>query len=201
MNKEQIKSLIQAKIVGQGNQINSGSDVPIILNAIIDLIVEGGASTQEIDDFEEFDEGTNYAKDDIVRRTGKLFIFTADKDAGAWDADKVEQVTVYDLLSSRLPVMASVDISALQSANLTAEEAAAAGFDALTIQALQQADNPTVHFNDMCVTFNGVEVISDDLVNQSALVVHTAVGGGTLHKCILSLYTDGRVVYTVTDIQ
>lgn len=155
----------------------------------------------EIDNFEEYSETTNYATGDIVRHNGKLYYFTANKDAGEWDSSKVERTTIFDLLTSRLPVTASVTISALESANLSAEEAAAAGFDALTIQALQRADNPTVHFSDMCVTFNGVEVISDDLVNQSALIVHTAVGGGTLHKCILSLYTDGRIVYTVTEIE
>lgn len=210
MTKQELKDLIRSNIEGQGNQVDSGSKLPIILNEIIDKI--GGdidlseyAKLAEIDDFEEFDEETDYEKDAIIRKEGKLFQFTDDKDAGPWDASKVEQTNIFSILLGMIEEMReftpTVTISALQSSNLTAEQAAAAGFTPAVIAMLQQAHKPTIEFSDMCVSFNAVEVISDDLVNQSTIIVHTAVGGGTLYKAILSLYTDGRIVYTVTEIQ
>ena len=42
MTKDQIKSLISAKIAGQGNQVDSGGALDEILNAIVDAIPEGG---------------------------------------------------------------------------------------------------------------------------------------------------------------
>lgn len=204
MTKQQLKALVAANIAGQGNQVDVGSTLPTVFNEIIDKLQDGDlseyAKTEEVDNFEEFDSTTYYSTGDIVRREGRLSAFKTNH-IGEWNEEDVEGTTVFDILSAMLPTTATVTISALQSADMTAEQASAAGFDALTIQALQKADNPTVHFSDMCVTFNAVEVISDDLVNQSALVVHTAVGGGTLYKAILSLYTDGRVVYTVTELE
>lgn len=38
MTKEQLKDLIAATIAGQGNQIDAGSKLPVILNGIIDMI-------------------------------------------------------------------------------------------------------------------------------------------------------------------
>lgn len=173
------------------------------MRGIIEL-TNGGAKTVEIDDFEDFDETTAYQTGDIVRYDGKLYKFTANKDAGEWDATKVEQTNVfailYEMIDDLREVTPTVTISALESADMTAEQAAAAGFTPAVIAMLQQAHKPTIEFSDMCVSFNAVEVISDDLVNQSTIIVHTAVGGGTLYKAILSLYTDGRVVYTVTEI-
>lgn len=222
MTKEELKVLVAANIAGQGNQVDTGSTLPAILNGIIDKMGEAA----ELDDFEDFDEKTAYQKGDIVRYEGKLYKFTANKDAGEWDATKVEQTNVVSIildvigdlsqlgtdvkssivgaineLLQRIEDVPTVTISALETADMTAEQAAAAGFTPNLITYLQQAHNPTIEFSDMCVTFNAVEVISDDLVNQSTIIVHTAVGGGTLYKAILSLYTDGRVVYTVTEIQ
>lgn len=210
MTKEELKELVATKIAGQGNQVDTGSTLPAILNGIIDKLFEGVdlsayAKKVEIDDIEDFDESTAYQTGDIVRYDGKLYKFTANKDAGEWDATKVEQTNVftilYEMIDELREVTPTVTISALQSADLTAEQAAAAGFTPAVIAMLQQAHKPTIEFSDMCVSFNAVEVISDDLVNQSTIIVHTAVGGGTLYKAILSLYTDGRVVYTVTEIQ
>lgn len=205
MTKEELKALVSAKIVGQGNQVDVGSTLPLVLNEIIDKIVEGGDITSyaklvEVDNFEEFSATTSYSIGDIVRKDGVLYRFTHEH-SGAWDGEHAEATTVFDLLYALTPTSVATTISALTSATLTKEEATAAGFDALAIEALQKADNPTVHFSDMCVTFNGVEVISNDLVNQSALIVHTAVGGGELYKAILSVYTDGRIAYTVTPIE
>lgn len=44
MKKDQIKSLISAKIAGQGNQVDSGGALDEILDAIVDAIPEGGGS-------------------------------------------------------------------------------------------------------------------------------------------------------------
>lgn len=196
MTKEQLQKLIDTLVLGQGNQVDLGSALPKLLTAFNSAM----ANVAEIDDFEDFSENTLYSTGDIVRYDGKLYRFIANKNKGEWDEDKVEGVTVFSLILEKLPVTATFNQSALESADLTAEQAAAAGLDALTVLALQKSDNPTIHFSDMCVTFNSVEVISDDLVNQSAIIVHTAVGGGELYKAILSLKTDGSVTYTVTQI-
>lgn len=210
MTKEQLKVLVATKIAGQGNQVDAGSTLPAILNEIIDKLFDGGgdlddyAKIVEVDDFEGFDETTSYSGGDTVRKDGLLYTFTH-LHQGPWDPEHVEQTNVFTVLSDMIDALKefvpTVTISALESADMTAEQAAAAGFTPAVISALQQAHKPTIEFSDMCVTFNAVEVISDDLVNQSTIIVHTAVGGGTLYKAILSLYTDGRVVYTVTEIQ
>lgn len=44
MTKEEIKTLISAKVAGQGNQVDSGGALDAILNAIVDSIPEGGGS-------------------------------------------------------------------------------------------------------------------------------------------------------------
>lgn len=196
MTKEQLLKLVADRVTGQGNQVDLGGALTDILGNLINSLV----NIAEVDEFEDFSENTLYSIGDIVRYDGKLYRFIANKNKGEWDEDKVEGVTVFSLILEKLPVTATFNQSALQSADLTAEEAAAAGLDALTVLALQKSDNPTIHFSDMCVTFNSVEVISDDLVNQSAIIVHTTVGGGELYKAILSLKTDGSVTYTVTQI-
>lgn len=42
MTKDEIKSLVAAKIAGQGSMVDVGGGLPTILNEIIDLIPEGG---------------------------------------------------------------------------------------------------------------------------------------------------------------
>lgn len=44
MTKQEIKDLVAAKLVGQGNQVDLGSALPAILNGIIDLIQEPAPS-------------------------------------------------------------------------------------------------------------------------------------------------------------
>lgn len=217
MTKEELKALVAAKIAGQGNQVDTGSVLPKVLDEIIDKAFEGGGGDLtdyvkkvEVDNFEEFDETTSYSEGDVVRKDGALSKFTH-LHQGPWDPEHVEQTTLFDLLHdyaesidervSVLEFIPTVTISALETADMTAEQASAAGFTADVIAKLQAAHHPTIEFSDMCVTFNAVEVISEDLVNQSAIIVHTAVGGGTLYKAILSLKTDGSVTYTVTEIQ
>lgn len=95
MKPSEILGVIAKKIEGQGTNVDAGSVLPSILKAI----VENGASKVEVDDFEEFDTTTAYSEDDIVRNDGKLHIFTADKSAGAWDASKVSQTSVFGELS------------------------------------------------------------------------------------------------------
>lgn len=46
MTKEEIKSLISAKIAGQGNQVDSGGALDEILNEIVDAIPEGGGDVK-----------------------------------------------------------------------------------------------------------------------------------------------------------
>ena len=52
MSKEEIKALIGEKIAGQGNQVDAGSALPIILNEIVDMASQsggGGAVVIELD--------------------------------------------------------------------------------------------------------------------------------------------------------
>ena len=44
MTKEQVKAEVLAKISGQGNQVDSGGALATILDAIVDLIPEGGGN-------------------------------------------------------------------------------------------------------------------------------------------------------------
>lgn len=176
-----------------------------------------GVSTEELFDFEEFDESTGYSKTDIIKKEGKLYEFTANKTAGAWDPSKVEQTNLFTILNNPIVKLEdkvdeledkvdeyhfipTVTISALTTSDMTAEQAAAAGFTPAVIAALQAAHNPTIEFSDMCVTFNSVEVVSGDLVNQSAVIVHPEETVLELYKVLLSLNTNGAVTYTVTKL-
>lgn len=40
MSKEEIKEMIDSTLVGQGNQMDLSDKLPVILNAILDLIEE-----------------------------------------------------------------------------------------------------------------------------------------------------------------
>lgn len=103
MNRDQIKSLINRKIFGQGNQVDLGTALPNILNAIMDL----GASTEEVDDFENFDPETSYAEGDIVRKDGKLYKFTTNHD-GEWEFADVEQTNVMEILGGNTPSYSTI---------------------------------------------------------------------------------------------
>lgn len=48
MTTEEIKDLIASKIAGQGNQVDSGGALPTILNEIVDMASQGGATPIEI---------------------------------------------------------------------------------------------------------------------------------------------------------
>ncbi len=196
MTKQQIRELVRKTIEGQGTQVDAGSTLPTIFYGIID----GMSETSEVDDFEDFHAATAYAQGDIVRYEGKLYVFTEDKDAGPWDATKAEATTVFNLLYDMMPLTVTTTISALEAADLTAEQAAAAGFTTLAVNSLFMATNPTIHFSDMSVTFNTVDVISHELVNLSTVIVHTTTGGGELLKAILSVNINGSVSYHVTNL-
>lgn len=108
MTKNELKALVAAKIAGQGTAVDAGPVLPAIFNGIID----GDASIAELDDFEEFDEATAYSTGDIVRRDGKLYKFIANKSAGAWDATKVTQTTVFAILSGMIGLLSSLTTTA-----------------------------------------------------------------------------------------
>lgn len=196
MTKQQIRELVRRTIEGQGTQVDAGSTLPAIFYGIID----GMSEASEVDDFEDFVPTTAYSQGDIVRHEGKLYVFTEDKAAGPWDDTKVEGTTVFNLLYDMMPVTVTSTISALETADLTAEQAAAAGFTTLAVNSLFTTVNPTVHFSDMSVTFNTVDVISHELVNLSAMIVHTTTGGGEILKAILSVNINGSVSYHVSNI-
>lgn len=46
MSKEEIKALILAKIAGQGSMVDVGGALPTILDAILDIIPEGGGGIE-----------------------------------------------------------------------------------------------------------------------------------------------------------
>lgn len=97
--KEQLKAIVAAKILGQGDQVDIGNALPEILNEIIDEL-DNRASKAEVDNFNEFSKESSYLKDAIVRYQGKLYQFTANKDAGDWDSAKVSQTSVYELATA-----------------------------------------------------------------------------------------------------
>ena len=98
MTRDEIIAAIDAKIAGQGNQIDAGSVLPEILKGIISL-VETKASKAEVDDFEEFDEATSYVAGDIVRHDDKLYKFT-DEHTGAWNPEAVVQECVVTIVTA-----------------------------------------------------------------------------------------------------
>lgn len=81
MTKEEIKTLISAKIAGQGNQVDSGGALDEILKAIVDSIPEGGGV--DIPEF-VFDESRRYYiteeqygvldSSPLVKVNGELFV-------------------------------------------------------------------------------------------------------------------------------
>lgn len=74
MTKEEIKALINAKITGQGNEIDAGSVLPSILGAIIDLAGEGGGGGGGGDDpdIPTVTEEVTYAELVELRNSGTL---------------------------------------------------------------------------------------------------------------------------------
>lgn len=63
------------------------------------------AATQAVSDMisGEFDDATSYSTGDVVVKEGKLYIFTDDHAAGAWDAGDVSETTVADLIANAEP--------------------------------------------------------------------------------------------------
>lgn len=96
MTRQEIEALIDKKIAGQGTAIDAGSVFPSVLKGII----SNSAETSEVDDFEEFSTSTAYSAGDIVRKEGKLYKFTASKDAGAWDSTKVSATSLFGILTA-----------------------------------------------------------------------------------------------------
>lgn len=96
MNKQELLYLIEAKIEGQGNQVDTGSILPTILKGLVNGVAD---TLLEVDDFEEFDATTPYSQGDVVRYDGKLYEFTTDH-TGEWNEDDVEQTNVFTLLTN-----------------------------------------------------------------------------------------------------
>lgn len=109
MTTTEIKALVAAKIAGQGTMLDVGNALPSVINSLCDLVdilsakvkalEETRATTQEVDDFEEFDTTTSYSENDIVRYQGKLYQFDVDHDPGEWDSQEVTQTNVVTILT------------------------------------------------------------------------------------------------------
>lgn len=52
MTKEEMKALVSAKIAGQGNQVDLGSALPELLNAIVDSLPERAPITIDLSGYE-----------------------------------------------------------------------------------------------------------------------------------------------------
>lgn len=59
----------------------------------------GGGGTSESVIASAFSSSTAYTKGDYVMKSGKLYVFTADHAAGAWDASDVSEVSVGEELT------------------------------------------------------------------------------------------------------
>lgn len=90
-------------------------------------------------------------------------------------------------------------ISALETREMTAEEATAVGFSVDVIMQLTRVAHPTIRFSDMVVTFNAYEVITDQLSIWTAVVYDAPAD--TVYHCALYLYYDGRILYNVDVMQ
>ena len=90
-------------------------------------------------------------------------------------------------------------ISALQTVEMTADQATAAAFTMDVIKQLTRVAHPTIRFADMVVTFNAYETISNELSIWSAVVYDAP--SDTVYHCALYLYYDGRILYNVDVMQ
>lgn len=180
MTKEQLKELVATNIAGQGNQVDTGSTLPAILNGIIDKMGEAA----EIDDFEDFDETTAYQTGNVVRYGGKLYKFTANKDAGEWDATKVERTNVFSLLVDLIP---ATPLMVQSDGNTTA---GTYQVPALTVEQVEQAYNAVVtgrgciivdHDETMHAYVNQADQLNDELsigiLFYSSLVLTYTISG------------------------
>jgi hypothetical protein len=73
MTKEEIKAKIQATIAGQGSAVDIGGQLPTILDAIIDLIPEGGEipiATAETLGGVKVGEGLNITEEGLLSAQG-----------------------------------------------------------------------------------------------------------------------------------
>lgn len=180
MTKKQLKELVATNIAGQGNQVDTGSTLPAILNGIVDKMGEAA----EIDDFEDFDETTAYQTGDIVRYEGKLYKFTANKDAGEWDATKVERTNVFSLLVDLIP---ATPLMVQSDGNTTA---GTYQVPALTVEQVEQAYNAVVtgrgciivdHDETMHAYVNQADQLNDELsigiLFYSSLILTYTISG------------------------
>lgn len=90
-------------------------------------------------------------------------------------------------------------ISALETREMTAEEATASGFSMDVIMQLMRVAHPTIRFSDMVITFNAYEVITDQLSIWTSVVYDAP--SDTEYHCALYLYYDGRILYNVDVMQ
>lgn len=90
-------------------------------------------------------------------------------------------------------------LSALEPANLSAQEAQEAGFTMDVIAALTVKAHPTIKFADMVVTFNAYEIITNELSIWTAVIYDAP--DDTVYHAALYLYYDGRILYNVDVMQ
>ena len=105
-------------VEGAGKSFSAGTDVCIVnvgtkaapdmkLNVAANFIdltpVENNINKLSSDIAPEFDQTKAYSEGDKVMYEKQLYIFTAAKTAGAWDASKATSTTVTDLIESAEP--------------------------------------------------------------------------------------------------
>ena len=187
MGKEELLAAVGRFIAGQGNQAGTEALAEILVN-----IIENSAANST-DTVEQFDPTTSYVAGDIVRRGSGIYKFIVPHE-GEWSDEDVEPTTIMDIIGDEV---VRTHISAFEQSNLTAEQAAGAGFSADIIKSLWEKAHPTVKFIDQMVTFNAMEETSHELSIHSA--VFYAAAKNKMYKAALYLYADGRLVYNVVE--
>ena len=94
MTTKEIKEKVAHGIVGQGNQVDTGSVLPEVLNAL----AENGVSVETIVEYSQFSEEVNYKSGDIVRHDGEIYIFTKDHLFGEWEDDDARSINVQEIV-------------------------------------------------------------------------------------------------------
>lgn len=106
--------------------------------ADLQTAVLGGMDLSKISDdiAPQFDSDESYSKGDIVIYQDVLYIFTANKSAGAWDSTKVESTSIADLLQN-------IDLSA----EAISYDNTTSGLEATDVQGAIDEVSNTIHID------------------------------------------------------